>query len=106
MNINFESLQHIPKLVTLLEELISLQKEGSIEKKWMNVDETAFYLGYSKNKIYKLIQDEWIEGVHYHKPTGRVIIEKAKVDEWVINENNQPIGKIIDEIFIDIHTTE
>ena len=102
MDINFESLQQIPKLVALMEELISLQKQGSIEKKWMNVEETAFYLGYSKDKVYKLIQEEWLEGVHYHKPTGRVIVEKEKIDAWVTKDNNIDTKQIIDDLFVNI----
>lgn len=103
MNIDFESLKEIPKLVALVKELIKLQKEGTIEKKWMNVEECAYYLGYSKDKVYKLVQEEWIEGVHYHKPTGRVIIEKEKVDEWVKNGPNISADRIVDDIFMDIN---
>lgn len=103
MNVNFESLQQIPKLVALMEELIKLQKEGTIEKKWMNVEETAFYLGYSKDKVYKLIQEEWVEGVHYHKPTGRVIVEKEKIDLWVKNGMHKNIKHIIKKICSDTH---
>lgn len=62
VNVAFENLNQIPKLITLLEELIRLQKERTIEKKWLSVDETAYYLGYSKHKVYKMIQEEWIKG--------------------------------------------
>ena len=103
MNIDFESLKDISKLVALMEELIRLQKKGTIEKKWMSVPEVATYLGgYSKDKVYKLIQDEWIEGIHYHKPTGRVIIDKNKVDNWIRGtDKHVNTKKIIDDILLD-----
>ena len=43
MNVNLEALEQIPQLVALTKELIRLQKEGAIEKKWLNLDETAYY---------------------------------------------------------------
>jgi excisionase family DNA binding protein len=89
-------LEEIPQIKQMLVELIKLQKEGKVEKKWFSVDETAYYLGYSKDKVYKLIQNEWLEGVHYHKPTGRVIINREKIDEWVMG--TQVCGQRVDEI--------
>lgn len=92
-------LNQIPQISAQLDELIKLQKEEKIEKKWLNVEETAFYLGYSKDKTYKLIQDEWIEGVHYFKPTGRVIVDKNKIDDWVKNGATVSVNNLIDSIF-------
>lgn len=104
MNVNFESLKDIPKLVALMEELIKLQKEGTIEKKWLNVEEVAYYLGYSKDKVYKLAQEEWIEGEHYHKPTGRLIFEKEKIDNWVKVGSDISVNKIIENILGDMNS--
>lgn len=102
MTVEFENLKEIPKLVALLEELIKLHQQGSIEKKWLNVEEAAYYLGYSKDKIYKLIQEEWLEGIHYHKPTGRVIIDKMAVDEWVKGSTSFKKKDLIDGLFAEL----
>ncbi len=98
MNIDFENLKDIPKLVALMEELIKLQKEGTLEKGWLNVDELAYYLGYSKDKVYKLVKEEWLEGVHYHKPTGRLIFEKEKIDEWVRVGSMVSVNSIVNDV--------
>ena len=93
-------LNQIPQISAQLNELIKLQKEEKVEKKWLNVEETAHYIGYSKDKIYKLIQDEWVEGVHYFKPSGRVIIDKNKIDEWIKNGVNNFVKNILDNLVI------
>ncbi len=49
------------------------------------------------SSVYKLVQEDWIEGVHYHKPTGRVIAEKEKIDDWVNNYNKNHIDNIINK---------
>jgi len=97
----FKVLNQIPKISAQLDELIKLQKDGTIEKKWLNVEETAYYLGYSKDKIYKLLQDEWTEGIHYHKPTGRVIVDKDEIDRWVTTGTQVSVNQIIENIFIN-----
>lgn len=104
MDINFEALKQIPKLVALTEELIKLQKEGTIEKKWLSIEEMTFYLNsYSRDKLYKLVQEEWIEGVHYHKPTGKLIFNKHKINDWVEGKDNQKGTKLlIDDMFSSI----
>jgi len=95
-------LNQIPQISAQLNELIKLQKEEKVEKKWLNVEETAHYIGYTKDKIYKLIQDEWIEGIHYFKPSGRVIIDKSKIDDWVKNGTTVSIDNIVNKLFLKI----
>jgi len=95
-------LNEIPKISAQLDELIKIQKEEKIEKKWLNVEETAHYIGYSKDKIYKLIQDEWVEGVHYFKPSGRVIIDKNKIDEWIKYGSSNSVNNIVNSLMLDL----
>ncbi len=98
MNINLEALEQIPILVAQIKELINLQKEGTLEKIWLNVEEAAYYIGYSKDKIYKLIQEDWTEGIHYFKPTGRVIINRNKIDDWIKNDSSTSVNNILEAI--------
>lgn len=102
MNINLEALEQIPQLVALVEELIKLQKEGVAEKKWLSSNELATYLGYSADKIHKLKRSEWIENVHYYKPTGKLLFDKNKVDEWVIGGCDVSVGEIVEGVLIEV----
>lgn len=98
-------LNEIPRISAQLDELIKIQREGTIEKKWLGIEEVVNYIPYSKDKVYKLVQEEWIEGVHYFKPTGRLIFKKEKIDEWVRVGSSKPASKIIDDIFVSITRT-
>ncbi|WP_417326740.1 helix-turn-helix transcriptional regulator [Halarcobacter sp.] len=80
MNISFENLE---KIDTILEKLNALEQKISSEKRWLNVSETAHYLGYSKDHIHKLKNEHFLQGVHYHKKSGRVLFDKIELDKWV-----------------------
>lgn len=102
MNINLEALEQIPELVAKIDELLRLQKEGNIEKKWLNSKELAHYLGFSEDKIYKLVQNEWVENIHYHKPTGKLIFDKNKIDEWVVGGSNVNVDEIVEGVLAEV----
>lgn len=102
MEINLEALEQIPQLVAKIDELLKLQKEGNIEKKWLNSKELAHYLGFSEDKVYKLVQHEWIENVHYHKPTGKLIFDKNKIDEWVVKGSDICVDGIVEGVLAEV----
>lgn len=102
MNINLEGLEQIPELVAKIDELLRLQKEGIIEKKWLNSKELAYYLGFSEDKIYKLVKSEFIENVHYFKLTGKLIFSKEKIDEWVIGGSDVNADEIVEEVLAEV----
>lgn len=102
MNVDFENLNKITEIVTQINELKKMIQDGRIEKKWLNTDETAFYLGYSKSKIADLTSRDWQEGVHYYKPAGRKIFNKEKLDEWVIGGSDMNTDQIISDVFSGI----
>lgn len=85
MNIKYEYLELIP---TLLEEIKSLKQNASAEKRWLNVAEVANYIGYSKNRIHALTNDEFIEGTHYYKK-GKLLFDRFELDNWVTNNNSK-----------------
>lgn len=88
MEVYFENLK---KIDDLLERLDRLEQKIFGDKRWLNVSETAYYLGYSKDHIHKLKADHLIEGKHYHKTTGRVLFDKVALDHWV---QSNPSSKI------------
>ena len=87
MNLNIEAVNQIPQIFDML-KVLSEKIENKIEKRWLNVTETAYYLGYSKDHIHKLKTNHFIEGVHFYKKAGRVLFDKAELDKWVISSKN------------------
>ena len=86
MNIAFEHLALLPEI---LEKLTFIEKNMSNfeAKRWMNVKEVGKYLGYSTDHIYKLRDEEFIEGIHFHKK-GKLLFDRFKIDKWVIGDSN------------------
>ncbi len=64
-------------------------------RKWLNSKELAHYLGYSEDKIHKIKKTEWIENIHFFKPTGKLIFSKEKIDKWVVGGSDINVDKII-----------
>ncbi len=85
MDIKYENLELIPKL---LEEIKSLKQNINAEKRWLNVAEVANYIGYSKDRIHALTNDEFIEGTHYYKK-GKLLFDRFELDNWVTNCNSK-----------------
>ncbi len=80
MDIAFENLAKIDEL---LKRLDMIEKKMFGEKRWLNIKEASYYLGYSKDHIHKLKNEHFIEGTHYHKKAGRVLFDKYELDNWV-----------------------
>jgi hypothetical protein len=87
MNLNIEAVNQIPQILEIV-KVLSEKIENKVEKRWLNVAETAYYLGYSKDHIHKLKTDHLVEGKHYHKKAGRVLFDKLELDKWVISSKN------------------
>lgn len=86
MNIAFEHLALLPEI---LEKLTLIEKNMSNfeAKRWMNVKEVGKYLGYSTDHIYKLRDEEFTEGIHFHKK-GKLLFDRLEIDKWVIRGSN------------------
>ncbi len=85
MDLKFENLE---KIDLVLEKINDLEQKISIDKRWLNVSETAKYLGYSKDHIHKLKSEYFLEGVHFHKKAGRILFDKLELDKWVTSSVN------------------
>jgi len=96
-------------------KLIQKQLKQLIEyvgtpKQWLNTNEVAHYLGYSKESIHKMVKKgEFQRGIHYHKKIKRLLFNKIEVDKWVVSDipvnsisYNEDIDKIIDDILSSI----
>lgn len=104
MEINFEHLNLIPQI---LEELKSLNaKLSSIgnatnQKRWLSTEELATYIGYSKDTIYKLKDDEFAEGVHWYKK-GRIFFDRIAIDAWIVSGYNPDAKKNVSAMLDNI----
>lgn len=100
MNIKFENLEKIDEL---LKRMDKLEEKILGEKKWLNVSETAHYLGYSKEYIHKLKDSSFILNKHYFKKSGKLLFDKYELDLWVKSSQNSIDPKdIANEILKDI----
>ncbi|RLA77566.1 MAG: hypothetical protein DRG78_17155, partial [Epsilonproteobacteria bacterium] len=79
-SINFENLNKIDEIIS---KLNTLESKVLGSKRWLNVKETAYYLGYSKEYIHKLKSSSFILGKHYHKKSGKLLFDKLELDNWV-----------------------
>jgi len=94
MNIELENLKLLPEIV---KELMFIKKQlgNSSSKRWLNVSETALYLGYSKDYIHKLKDSQFIESIHFYKKTGKLLFDSYELDKWVTASHNKLDSKAI-----------
>lgn len=92
MNINFEYIEHIPQILQLIQKL-NEKVENKIEKRWLTINETSEYIGYSTDRIHKLKDIEFHENKHFYKKSGKLIFDKQELDNWImgINQNYIPL---------------
>ena len=72
-------------------ELIKKTLTNKEQKRWLSVSELSKYLSYSKDHIYKLKDEIFIENIHFYKKVGKILFDRVAIDEWVV-------GKDYDEI--------
>ena len=84
-------------------QLHLLESKLSGAKKWLNINETAHYLGYSKDYIHKLKDSNFILNKHYYKKSGKLLFDKDELDLWVTTSHNVINPKeIANEILKDL----
>lgn len=89
MNINFENLERIEEVYKLL-LLMKHESKIHIEKRWLTSDELATYTGFSLGTIKKLIKEKKLKaGIHFYQKIKRNTFDKQKIDEWIMNEENE-----------------
>ena len=105
MNVAFESLQLLPKMFELIEKL-NKNLQNSSTKRWLSVRELAEYLSYSNDRIYKLKDEYFLEGVHFYKKSGKILFDRVAIDSWMVekdtNETNITQRQIVDNVLSSI----
>jgi hypothetical protein len=87
MDIKFENLAKIDEILIKI-DYIEKQLSNTNYKRWLNINETAIYLGYSKDYIHKLKDSSFILNKHYYKKSGKLLFDKDELDLWVISDKN------------------
>lgn len=97
MNVDFEQLEQIPKMMELLLSLQSTLSQEKVEKRWLNTRELALYTGYKFETIKAKIKNgDFIKELHYFKKAGILLFDKIEVDNWVMgikSSNNIEFSK-------------
>ena len=105
MNIELENLQLLPKIFELIEKL-NTNLQNSSTKRWLSVRELAEYLSYSNDRIYKLKDEYFLEGVHFYKKSGKILFDRVAIDSWMVekdtNETNITQRQIVDNVLSSI----
>ena len=88
-------------------ELIKKSLMTQTEKRWLSVKELAQYLGYSKDHIYHLKEETFLENIHFYKKTCKILFDRVAIDSWVLegfntNDINKSRRQIVDNILSSI----
>lgn len=82
--------------------LLKISLSDSNTKRWLNVKEVAEYLGYSRDRIYKIKEQYFVEGIHFHNQTGKILFDRVEIDSWVVgkasNEAHSKQRQVVDNI--------
>ena len=91
------------QLIAITIRLETIESKIKEEKRWLNIKEASFYLGYSKDHLHKLKNEHFIESKHYHKKAGRVLFDKIELDNWVtLSINKLDSKQIANEVLKDL----
>ncbi len=105
MDIGIEYLNLLPQLAEDLKQ-IKQRLEEEHSKRWMNVRELAQYLGYSKDRIYKIKDEYFLEGEHFHNRTGKILFDRVAIDSWVVgketDETHKSQRQVVDNILSSV----
>lgn len=105
MNIEFESLKLLPQMFALIEKL-NTNLQNAHTKRWLSVKELATYLSYSSDRIYKIKEEHFIEGIHFFKKSGKILFDRVAIDSWVVGkdtlETNDTQRQIVDNVLLSI----
>ncbi|MBU1927839.1 helix-turn-helix domain-containing protein [bacterium] len=106
MNIEFESLKLLPKMFELMEQL-NINLQNAHTKRWLSVKELAEYLSYSSDRIYKIKDEHFLEGIHFFKKSGKILFDRVAIDSWVVEkdtlETNNQQRQIVDNVLLSIN---
>lgn len=77
------------------------------DKKWLTTRELSDYIGYSIDSINKMVKENiFIDGIHYYKPSKKLLFNKLEVDNWVMgirsDKVKHDINLVVDSLLANI----
>lgn len=105
MSIDMENINLIKEMAQDI-EVIKKSLSSQIAKRWLNTKELSQYLGYSKDRIYKLKDEVFIENIHFYKKVGKILFDRVAIDDWMVGRNfdetNNTQRQIVDNVLSSI----
>jgi len=101
-------MENINLIKNIVQDLEVIKKAVSTiqTKRWMTVIELSKYLGYSKDSIYKLKDETFIENLHFYRKTGKILFDRVAIDDWIVGKENHDLiqsqQKIVDNVLLSI----
>jgi len=104
--IDMENINLIKNIVKDI-EVIKNSFSNQTDKKWLNTRELSEYIGYSMDSINKMVKEDiFIDGIHYYKPSKKLLFNKFEVDNWVMgirsNRAKRNINFVVDGLLANI----
>ena len=101
MSIDMENINLIKDMAKDI-EVIKKTLSNQSTKRWLNTKEVAEYLGYSKNRIYKLKEEVFLENLHFYKKVGKILYDRVAIDSWMVGKESDEINKSQRQIVANI----
>ncbi len=99
---NINLIEDMAKDIEVIKKALSSQ----VAKRWLNTKELSIYLGYSKDRIYKLKDEVFIENIHFYKKVGKILFDRVAIDDWMVGRNSDEINntqqQIVDRVLSSI----
>jgi excisionase family DNA binding protein len=90
MNVNFENLNKIEEILITLKKI---EQNNIIQKRWLSVKELSEYINYSKDRIYSMLDSEFIENKHFYRK-GKILFDRLEVDAWITSSKKETQHKV------------
>lgn len=66
---------------------IAASKDGNQNQEFLSIKELAARLPYKEGTIRNMMsKGEFVRGIHYVKPKGRVVFRWSRIVDWMVNE--------------------
>ena len=83
------TLKRIEERLESIEARLDRTAMGQTGGEYLNIEQLAQRIPYSESYLRKLIhRGEFVEGVHYSRPTGRIIFFWTAVERWLRGRSN------------------
>jgi excisionase family DNA binding protein len=82
-------------LLNKIENVLTQKKNGDLDNKPLNFQETTEYLGCSKSYLYKLTS---MNVVPHSKRGKRLYFDKKTLDQWLLSNKVKTVSEIESEI--------